>query len=60
MQLTVTENGLLKVERIGKETINAYYNTSAHDVKIDKKTALSQNYEDGILAPDGFLVEVKA
>ena len=60
IKLKVTENGLLKVERIGKETINAYYNTSAHDVKIDKKPALSQNYEDGILAPDGFLVEVKA
>ena len=60
VKLTVTEKGLLKVERTGKETIKAYYNTGKHNVKIDKTAALSQNYKAGVLAPDGFLIEVKA
>lgn len=60
VKLTVTEKGLLKVERTGKEAIKAYYNTSKHNVEIDKTAALSQNYKAGVLAPDGFLIEVKA
>src|SRR5699024_366063 len=60
VKLTVTEKGLLKVERTGKEIIKAYYNTSKHNVEIDKTAALSQNYKAGVLAPDGFLIEVKA
>lgn len=60
VKLTVTEKGLLKVERTGKETIKAYYNTGKHNVKIDKTAALSQNYKAGVLAPNGFLIEVKA
>ena len=60
VKLTVTEKGLLKVERTGKEIIKAYYNTSKHNVEIDKTAALSQNYKVGVLAPDGFLIEVKA
>lgn len=60
VKLTVTEKGLLKVERTGKETIKAYYNTGKKGIKIDKTAVLSQNYKSGVLAPDGFLIEVKA
>ena len=51
---------LFRSERTGKETIKAYYNTGKHNVKIDKTAALSQNYKVGVLAPNGFLIEVKA
>ena len=60
VKLTVTEKGLLKVERTGKEIIKAYYNTGKKGIKIDKTAVLSQNYKSGVLAPDGFLIEVEA
>ena len=60
VKLTVTEKGLLKVERTGKETIKAYYNTGKKGIKIDKTAVLSQNYKSEVLAPDGFLIEVEA
>ena len=57
--LSVTENGLIKVVRKQKETIIAYFNTTNSDVEIDLAPSLSQDYQDGKLAKDGFAIVVK-
>lgn len=54
--LSVTKNGLIKVERAGKQNIVAYFNTTDHEIKITTKADLSQNYRDGVLDKDGFII----
>ena len=59
IKLYVTEDGLIEVDRAGKEQIHAYFNTTKKNVKISCENAFSQNYENGELAPKGFVVEVR-
>lgn len=59
IKLHVTEDGLIEVDRAGKEQIHAYFNTTKKNVKISCENAFSQNYENGELAPKGFVVEVR-
>lgn len=57
--LSVTENGLIKVVRKQKETLVAYFNTTNNDVEIKLNPALSQDYQNGKLAKNGFAIVVK-
>jgi glycosidase len=58
IKLHVTENGLIEVDRNGMESVKAYFNTTDHDVKIDCKDSFSQDYQNGVLAPKGFVITV--
>lgn len=55
--LSVTEDGLIKVDRTGEEHIIAYFNTTDHDIRLAADNELlKQNYDGGKLAPKGFVV----
>lgn len=54
--LSVTENGLIKVERNGQERLVAYFNTADRDLEINVKPLLSQKYQAGKLAQNGFVI----
>lgn len=57
--LTVTDDELIKVVRKGQETVTAYFNTTNNDVEINLNSVLSQNYQNGKLAKNGFAIVVE-
>lgn len=57
--LTTTQQGLIKVTRVGAEKIMAYFNTTDEKVKVGVTSKLSQNYKNGDLLPKGFVIEVE-
>ncbi|RVU70245.1 MULTISPECIES: glycoside hydrolase family 13 protein [Lactobacillus] len=59
IRLTVTKRGLIKVEREGQEQIVALFNTTKQAVPVNMNDSLSQNYENGQLLPEGFVIECK-
>lgn len=56
VQLMVTAPGLLRVTRSGAEQIVGYFNTTSRPVAVAAATELSQGYQDGVLAPKGFVI----
>ncbi len=59
ISLSVTKDGLIKVEREGQEHIVALFNTTKKPVALNMQSELDQNCENGQLLPEGFLVNVK-
>ena len=59
LRLSITSQGLIKVERIGEnETIVGYFNTSSGALGFNSVTDISQNYLVGKLLPEGFIIRV--
>lgn len=56
VQLMVTAPGLLRVTRSGVEQIVGYFNTTSGPVAVAAAAGLSQGYQDGMLAPKGFVI----
>ncbi|WP_338216190.1 glycoside hydrolase family 13 protein [Lacticaseibacillus salsurivasis] len=56
VRLMVTAPGLLRVTRSGAEQIVGYFNTTSGPVAVAAAAGLSQGYQDGILAPKGFVI----
>lgn len=56
--LTVTDTGLIKVERSGEQHITAYFNTTDREIKLTATPVLAQNFQANVLAPKGFVVSV--
>lgn len=56
VQLMVTAPGLIRVTRSGLEQIVGYFNTTPRPVAVVAAAGLSQRYQDGILAPKGFVI----
>ncbi|CCI84377.1 maltogenic amylase or neopullulanase [Lactobacillus pasteurii DSM 23907 = CRBIP 24.76] len=54
--MSVTNSGLIKVERTGDEKITAYFNTTDKAHEFKENAVLSQNLVDGKLACDGFAI----
>lgn len=53
-----SENQILCIKRYDeKEQIILYVNHSKEHIQLNKKEILSFRYEDGLLQPDGFLIE---
>lgn len=52
--MSVTENDLIKVKRVGKESICAYFNTTDHAIEFSGEAVLSQNLTAGKLESNGF------
>lgn len=56
VQLMVTAPGLIRVTRSGPEQIVGYFNTTPRPVAVAAAAGLSQRYQDGLLAPKGFVI----
>ncbi len=56
--LTVTDAGLIKVERSGEQHITAYFNTTDREIELTATPVLAQNFQANVLAPKGFVVSV--
>lgn len=56
VQLMVTAPGLIRVTRSGREQIVGYFNTTPRPVAVAAASGLSQRYQDGLLAPKGFVI----
>lgn len=57
--LSVTKDGLIKVVRTGEEKIVAYFNTTSSKVAVSLTPELSQNYQNGELGKNGFVMMVE-
>lgn len=57
-KLEVTPSGLIKVVRHGRETLTAYFNTTASSVPLTAAPVLHQGFAQNELAPKGFVVAV--
>ena len=57
--LEVTKGGVIKVTRKRENTITAYFNTTGKDQNLIIDPQLSQNYQDGVLAKDGYATVVE-
>ena len=57
--LEVTKAGVIKVTRKRENTITAYFNTTGKDQNLTIDPQLSQNYQDGVLAKDGYAIVVE-
>lgn len=58
-RLSVTADGLIQVERSGKQQLTAYFNTTAAPVPLSIDATLAQGYQEQMLAPKGFAIAVK-
>ena len=50
---------MIKVTRKRENTITAYFNTTGKDQNLTIDPQLSQNYQDGVLAKDGYAIVVE-
>ncbi|WP_424320762.1 glycoside hydrolase family 13 protein [Lacticaseibacillus chiayiensis] len=57
-RLSVTDAGLIKVVRQGRETLTAYFNTTDRAVTVKGDAVFAQGFRNGQLAPKGFMVVV--
>ncbi|QVI35483.1 alpha-glycosidase [Lacticaseibacillus chiayiensis] len=57
-RLSVTDAGLIKVVRQGRETLTAYFNTTDRAVAVNRDAVFEQGFRNGQLAPKGFMVVV--
>ncbi|ARY91066.1 glycoside hydrolase family 13 protein [Lacticaseibacillus styriensis] len=55
-RLSVTDTGLIKVVRQGREMLTGYFNTTEHPVVVNREAVFAQGFVDGQLAPKGFMV----
>ena len=55
-RLSVTDTGLIKEVRQGREMLTGYFNTTEHSVAVNKEAVFAQGFVDGQLAPKGFMV----
>lgn len=52
----ITDDGLIRVDRIGEEHLVAYFNTTGAAVPLRAKALLEQGFADAQLAPNGFVI----
>lgn len=52
----ITDDGLIRVDRIGEEHLVAYFNTTGAAVPLQAKALLEQGFDDAQLAPNGFVI----
>ncbi|WP_461213819.1 glycoside hydrolase family 13 protein [Lacticaseibacillus sp. GG6-2] len=56
--LTTTETGLIKVTRRWQTTVlSGWFNTTSTSQPVQAEAVLAEGYDDGILAPKGFVIE---
>ncbi|WP_155287101.1 glycoside hydrolase family 13 protein [Lacticaseibacillus zhaodongensis] len=56
-KLSVTKHGLIAVSRKGDHNVTAYFNTTGQPVSLNGEATLAQNYRDGQLGPNGFVIK---